>query len=375
LNLPEGKPVKISRLGSIAAIAIVGTIALSSCASNENAAPAGSGSAGASASTLSGTINGIGSSAQGVAQTTWASGFQTANPGATVNYDPQGSGAGRTSFISGAANFAGSDAALKDTELSKTFAGCAAGGKGIDLPVYISPIAIAYNVSGVTDLTLDATTIAGIFKGTIKKWDDASIKKLNPNAKLPSASIGVVHRSDDSGTTFNFTQYLAANAKSVWDAAASQTYPYKVGDAAKGTSGVADAVKNSTNSITYIDDSGAGSLSVAKLMVGGAATTISADGAAAVVDKSPLVSGRAANDLAINIDRTLTDKGDWPLVLVSYIIACDSYKDAKVGTLVKAYATYAASDAGQKAAAAQAKSAPLTSALATKVATAAATIK
>lgn len=365
--------MKISRIGSIAAIAIVGTLALSSCASNENAAPAGSGSA--SASTLSGTINGIGSSAQGVAETTWASGFQTANPGATVNYDPQGSGAGRTSFISGAANFAGSDAALKDTELSSTFAGCAAGGKGIDLPVYISPIAIAYNVSGVTDLTLDANTIAGIFKGTIKTWDDAAIKKLNPDAKLPSASIGVVHRSDDSGTTFNFTQYLAANAKSVWDAEASQTYPYKVGDAAKGTSGVADAVKNSTNSITYIDESGAGSLSVAKLMVGDTATTISADGAAAVVEKSPLVSGRASNDLAINIDRTLTDKGDWPLVLVSYIIACDTYKDAKVGTLVKAYATYAASDEGQKAAAAQAKSAPLTSALATKVATAAATIK
>lgn len=366
--------MNITRLGSIAAIAIVGAIALSSCASNE-ATPKNSSTSGAAAATVSGTINGIGSSAQGVAETTWAAGFQQINSGATVNYDPQGSGAGRKSFIAGAANFAGSDAALSDVELKSTFASCAAGSKAIDLPVYISPIGIAYNVDGVTDLTLDAKTIAGIFSGSIKTWNDSAITKLNPNAKLPSAAITVVHRSDDSGTTFNFTQYLASQAASSWTKPASQTFPYAVGDAAKGTSGVADAVKNAKNSITYIDESGAGALPIAKLEVGGVATTISADGAAAVVEKSPLVTGRASNDLAINIDRTLSAKGDWPLVLVSYIVACDTYKDAAVGKVVKAFATYAASDEGQKAAAAQAHSAPLTATLAADVAKAAATIK
>lgn len=364
--------MNIKRVGSIAAIAIVGAIALSSCASNEGGSGTGSS---AGSSDLSGTINGIGSSAQQAAETAWSSAFQQANGSANVNYDPQGSGAGRTSFISGAADFAGSDAALSDDELKSTFAGCAADSKAIDLPVYISPIAIAYNVDGLTDLTLDADTIAGIFKGTITKWNDAAITKLNPDAKLPSAAITVVHRSDDSGTTFNFSQYLASQAKSVWTEEASQTFPYSVGDAAKGGSGVADAAKNSKNSITYLDDSAVGDLSVAKLMVGGTATELSADGAAAVVSKSPLVEGRADNDLAINIDRTLTDKGDWPLVLVSYIIACDTYKDSAKGNLVKAYATYAASSDGQKAAAEQAKSAELTSDLASKVATAAATIK
>ncbi|ROQ37519.1 phosphate ABC transporter substrate-binding protein (PhoT family) [Frondihabitans sp. PhB188] len=365
--------MNIKRVGSIAAIALVGTIALSSCASNEDAAPGSSSSGGTS---LSGTINGIGSSAQGVAETTWAAGFQEANgTGVTVNYDPQGSGAGRTSFISGAADFAGSDAALSDDEIKSTFAGCAADSKAIDLPVYISPIAVAYNVDGLKDLILDADTIAGIFSGKITKWNDSAITKLNPDATLPSASITVVHRSDDSGTTQNFTEYLAAEAKSVWTKPASQTFPYSVGDAAKGTSGVADATKNSKNSITYIDESAATGLSVSQLVVGGTATKISADGAAAVVAKSPLVEGRADNDLAINIDRTLTDSGDWPMVLVSYMIACDTYKDSAKGDLVKAYATYAASDAGQKAAAAQAGSAPLDSDLAAKVATAAATIK
>lgn len=361
------------RIGSIAAIAVVGVIALSSCAANESTTPAAS--ATSTTKPVSGTINGIGSSAQATAETTWISGFQQANPNANINYDPQGSGAGRTSFISGAANFAGSDAALKDTELASTFVGCATGTKAIDIPVYISPIAIAYNVSGVKNLTLDATTIAKIFSGKITKWDDPAIKALNSGVSLPSAAITVVHRSDDSGTTQNFTEYLASQAKTVWTAPASQTFPYKVGDAAKGTPGVASAVQNASNSIAYIDDSGAGSLSRAKLMVGGTATTISAKGAAAVVAKSPLVTGRAANDLAVNIDRSLTDSGDWPLVLVSYLITCQNYKDAAVGKEVKAYAEYVTTASAQSAAAAQAGSAPLSGDLASKAQKVAATIK
>ncbi|RKR75394.1 phosphate ABC transporter substrate-binding protein PstS [Frondihabitans australicus] len=361
------------RIGSIAAIAAVAAIALSSCAANESSTPAASSTS--TAKPVSGTINGIGSSAQGTAETTWIAGFQQANPDATVNYDPQGSGAGRTSFASGAANFAGSDAALADADLAGSFAACAAGTKGIDIPVYISPIAIAYNVSGVTDLTLDASTIAKIFSGKITKWNDPAIKALNSSATLPDASITVVHRSDDSGTTQNFTEYLSSQASSVWTAPASQTFPYKVGDAAKGTPGVASAVKNSTNSIAYIDDSGATGLSKAKLMVGSTATDISAKGAAAVVAKSPLVSGRAKNDIAVNIDRSLTAKGDWPIVLVSYLIACQNYKDAAVGKEVKAYAQYVTTPAAQTAAAGQAGSAPLSGSLSTKAQAAAATIK
>jgi phosphate transport system substrate-binding protein len=361
------------RVGSIAAIAIVGTLLLSACAANEDA-PASSGSASGSTA-LTGTLNGIGSSAQGQAEITWAAGFQTANDGVTVNYDPQGSGAGRKAFISGAADFAGSDAALSTDELASTFTTCASDSKAIDLPVYISPIAIAFNVDGVTDLKLDAATIAGIFKGTITKWDDSSIADQNPDAKLPSAKINVVHRSDDSGTTQNFTEYLSANAPDVWDAAPAQTFPYTVGDAAKGTSGVADATSSAKNSITYIDESGAGKLSIAELKVGDAYSKISAEGAADVVSKSPIADGRGDNDLAIAIDRTNTDANAYPLVLVSYLIACQTYSDSAKGALVKAYATYVASSEGQTAAASAAGSAPLSSDLATKVAAAIATIK
>ncbi|RNE63991.1 phosphate ABC transporter substrate-binding protein PstS [Cryobacterium tepidiphilum] len=353
------------------AILALGAIALTGCAANESGTPAGD----STTAGLSGTLNGIGSSAQGTAQTVWAAGFQTANPDVTVNYDPQGSGAGRTSFISGAADFAGSDAALSDEELAKTFAGCAADSGALDLPVYISPIAIAYNVDGVDELKLDAPTIAGIFKGTITTWNDPAITAQNPDAALPDARITVVHRSDDSGTTQNFTEYLSATAPAVWDAAPSQTYPYKVGDAAKGTSGVADATRNGSNSITYIDESGASGLSIAQVKVGDEYVTLSPEGAAAVVAASPLVEGREANDLAVAIDRTNTEKGAWPLVLVSYLITCADYEDAAKAELVKAYAGHIVSDESQAAAAKEAGSAPLAADLANTVRTAIDSIK
>lgn len=361
--------MNLTRTGSIAVVAVAAAILLSSCATNET--PSG----GASTSALSGTLSGVGSTAQAAAETAWAADFQTANSGATINYDAQGSGAGRTSFTSGAADFAGSDAALKAEELATVSPLCAAGTKMIDLPVYISPIAVAYNLAGVTDLKLDATTIAGIFKGTITTWNDKAITAQNPGVTLPSAKITVVHRSDDSGTTQNFTEYLSANAPAVWDAPAAQTYPYQVGDAAKGGSGVADAAKATKNSIAYLDESAATGLGIAELKVGSSYVKISAAGAADVVAKSPLADARGANDLAITIDRKNTDANAWPMVLVSYLIVCNDYKDDAKGALVKAYATYVASSAGQASAAKAAGSAPLAPDLATKVAAAVATIK
>ncbi|WP_417561892.1 phosphate ABC transporter substrate-binding protein PstS [Microbacterium sp.] len=368
--------MKLTRIAPLGALVVAGALVLAGCAANEAGATTDPSTSGTTApAALKGTLNGIGSSAQGTAQQTWIAGIQTANPDLTVNYDPQGSGAGRKSFISGAADFAGSDAALKDEELAGTFALCAPNTKAIDLPVYISPIAIAYNVAGVTDLKLDAATIAGIFSGKITKWNDPKITALNSGASLPDAAITVVHRSDDSGTTQNFTEYLAANAMDVWTEPSGQTFPYQVGDAAKGTSGVAEATKNAKNSITYIDESGAAGLSIAELKVGDAFVKLSAEGAAAVVASSPLVSGRAANDLAIAIDRTDTQANAWPLVLVSYVIACQQYQDAAKAALVSGYVQYIASDAAQQAAAQQAGSAPLSAELSAKVIAAAQTIK
>lgn len=358
--------MNFKRLGTFGAIAVAGTILLSSCAANEGTTTPSAGATTA-ASTLKGTLNGSGASSQGSAQEAWIAAFQTANPDVTINYDPAGSGAGRKAFISGGVQFAGSDSALKAEEIAGGFAGCADPTKYVQVPVYISPIAVIFNVAGVTKLNLDAPTIAGIFKGTITSWDDPAIVALNKDAKLPSAPITAVHRSDDSGTTKNFTDYLNKVAPEVWDAPAADPFPYQVGEAAQGTSGVVDAVTNGTNTIGYADASKAGKLGTVAIKVADKFVPFSAEAAAAVVNDSPAGDTASATDLSIKIDRKTTDPTHYPLVLVSYIEACGSYKDPAVGEAVKAYIGYMAGADGQAAAAKAAGSAPLSAELSDKV--------
>lgn len=363
--------MNITRTGGIAAIALVGALALASCASNEG----GTTDPSETPSTLSGTLNGAGSSAQGSAQEAWVAAFQTANPDVTINYDPTGSGAGRETFIAGGSDWAGSDSALSDDELASTFAACAADSKALDLPTYISPIAVIYNVDGVDELNLDSDTIAHIFKGDITNWNDAAIAALNDGVDLPDLAITAVHRSDDSGTTKNFSDYLNKTSAAIWDQKPADQFPYQTGEGAQGTSGVVDAVTNGTGTIGYADASKAGDLGVAKIKVGDEFVPYSPEAAAAVVAGSPLVDGRDASDLAFALDRTTTDPTHYPLVLVSYSIVCSEYADAAQGELVKAYISYITSAEGQQVAADAAGAAPLSDDLSSKVADALATIK
>jgi phosphate transport system substrate-binding protein len=358
------KPIAAAALVTATALAFAG------CATNETPAPGGSGGAGGSQ-----TLTGVGSSAQQAAQAKWTADFQTAHSNVTVNYSPDGSGAGRSQFTAGAANFAGSDRPLKDEEMGAgKFAGCAADSNALNLPVYISPIAVVFNVDGVTELTLDPNTLASIFAGKITKWNDPAIAKTNPHAKLPDAVITVVHRADDSGTTNNFTDTLNKLAPEIWTEPAADTFPAAYGgEAANKTAGVIQAVSGGKNTIGYADESQAGSLGKASLLVGGKALQPTAEAAAAILDHSQTIAGRDANDLAFSLNRT--SEGVYPAVLVSYAIVCQTYKDPAVAALVKDYVGYIASADGQKAAAQAAGSAPLSSALQQKVKTAVDSIK
>jgi phosphate transport system substrate-binding protein len=362
---------RYKRFASIGAVAIAGTILLSSCAANEG----GTADPSAVASDLSGTIDGAGASSQGSAQEAWVAAFQTENPDVTINYDPSGSGAGREAFIAGGVSFAGTDSALKQEEIDGGFAACTPDTGYIQVPAYISPIAVIFNVEGVDTLNLDAPTLAGIFKGTITTWNDPAIAALNADATLPSAPITAVHRSDDSGTTKNFTDYLNKVAPEIWDAPAADPFPYKTGEAAQGTSGVVDAVTNGTNTIGYADASKAGDLGVAAIKVGDEFVDYTPEAAAAVVAESPAGDTASDTDLVISLDRKTTDPTHYPLVLVSYIITCTEFVDAEVSPVVKAYVQYITSEAGQAEAAASAGAAPLSSDLSAKVATALESIK
>ncbi|MGH3704025.1 MAG: phosphate ABC transporter substrate-binding protein PstS [Agromyces sp.] len=355
--------MNLKRLGVPAVIAVTAAIALSSCATNEGgAAPS------ESASTLSGNLVGAGASSQDAAQQSWIAGFQTANPDVTVDYDPSGSGAGRETFLEGASDFAGSDRAFKDEELAAGgFKKCAADSTIVELPLYISPIAIIFNVEGVDSLDLDAATVAGIFAGTITNWNDPAIAATNPDATLPDLAITPVHRSDDSGTTENFTEYLGAAAADVWTWEADGVWPFEGGEAAQGTSGLVDAVSNGNGTIGYADASRAGDLGTVSIKVGDEFVPYSPEAAAAIVDHSPFAEGRADGDLAIEIDRTSEEAGVYPIVLVSYLIACGQYEDPANVDLVKGYLSYIASPEGQEVAAADAGSAPISDTLREKI--------
>lgn len=355
--------MKLTRIAQVAAVGAIAALALAGCASNEGGgAPTTSGSAGPA---LSGTTNGSGSTAQQVAIQAWTTGFQTANPDVTVNYDPAGSGAGRQAFQSGAVQFAASDAAFKPEEISAgPFDACASGSNLVEIPAYVSPIAVAFNLDGVTSLNLDPKTIASIFAGKITKWNDPAIAATNSGVTLPDLAITPVHRSDKSGTTANFTDYLSQTAPSVWTYGSVQEWPIKGGEAAQGTSGVVNAIKGGKGTIGYADHSQTTGLAVAKVQVGSEWNAPSADGAAKALDASKVQSGRQPTDLAIAVDRTTQESGAYPVMLVSYLIGCVQYKDTAAASLVKGFLTEAVSDAGQQAAAKAAGSAPISSTLA-----------
>ena len=308
---------------------------------------------------LSGTLNGAGASSQEAAQAAWQAGFQMANENVTVNYDPVGSGGGVEQFIAGGVDFAGSDAYLDDEEGELSGATKRCGGDPIEVPNYVSPIAVVYNLEGVDNLQLSPETLAQIFTGKITKWNDPAIAKDNPDAKLPAERIVPVHRADDSGTTENFTDYLHQAAPKDWTSEPEGLWPVKGGEAAQGTSGLIDAVDSGSGTIGYADASQAGDLGVAKIKVGDEYVAPSADAAAKVLEVSPRVEGRAPVDMAFDLDRTTTEGGAYPVVLASYLIACETYEDQKTADLVKGYLSYIISDEGQQTAAKNAGAAPL----------------
>lgn len=347
----------VQRLCPFVLVALAGSVLLVGCALNELA--------GDSDSTLSGTIIGDGASSQRAAQDSWIAAFQIRHPLSSVEYDPIGSGSGRDGFQAGASDFTGSDRPFSLEELaSGEFASCRAGSRIVELPAYLSPIAIVFNVEGVEGLDLDAPTIARIFSGEIERWDDPEIAEQNPGATLPATAVSAVHRSDDSGVTENFTEYLHDAAPRDWRWKPSGLWPIKGGEAAQGTVGVSTAVRNGTGTIGYVDGSHAQGHTTVAVKVEDGYVPFSADAAAEAVGASPLEPGRAPGDLVVDLDRTGGRDGVYPVVLVSYLIGCESYRDPAKAELVRAYFDWVVSEEAQRAAAESAGSAPLSADLA-----------
>lgn len=346
------------RLALIAAAGAitVGSIAVG-CGSDSSAGAADT--SGGASSSLSGDIAGAGSSAQSAAQEAWRAGFQKANDSVTVSYDPVGSGGGREQFIAGGIDFAGSDSALADAELTGAQKRCGGVDDLVEVPVYVSPIAIAYNLSGVDALQLSPDTLAKIFNHDITKWNDPAIAADNPDADLPDTDITTVSRSDASGTSKNLQDYLSVVSPGVWKYEVSDDWPVKGGESAQGTSGVVDAITVGDGSIGYADESQVGDLGIAKIKVGADYIAPSASAAAAILDESPRTDDPGRNVFTYSLKRDTATEGVYPLVLTSYAIACTTYDSAAKAAIVKGYISYIAGADGQSVAARAAGSAPL----------------
>ncbi len=359
--------------GRLAAVAVVGALSLAACGTDNNAGAAGTSSASAPAAAgndnaLSGSINAAGSSAQANAITEWTKNFTAANPGVTLNYQPSGSGAGVQAFIQGTVAFAGSDSALKDDEPAQADARCKTG-KAINIPMVTGPVAVVYNLPGVEGLQLSPKTLGGIFNSTITKWDDAAIKADNPDAKLPATPIQAFHRSDESGTSDNFTKFLKATAE--WPHEPAKAWPAEAkGQGAKGSDGIASSVKDTEGAISYVELSYAENSSLQKAKVANGAgefVELTPESAAKTVESAEIKG--TGNDLALSIDYATKTAGAYPIVLVTYEITCEKGLPAEEQKIVKSFLTYTASDEGQ-AALKELGYAPLAGTLLTKVRTA-----
>ncbi|MDY7105729.1 MAG: phosphate ABC transporter substrate-binding protein PstS [Actinomycetota bacterium] len=309
---------------------------------------------------LSGTLDGAGASSQAAAMQGWQAGFQGQYPDVTVNYDPIGSGGGRERFLSGATSFAGSDAIMDEEEYASSVERCPGDQGAIHLPHYISPVAAAFNIDGIDSLNLAPEVLAGIFAETITNWNDPAIAEDNPDVELPDLAITPVHRSDESGTTENFTDYLAVVAPDVWTFGPVESWPGELGgEGGAQTSGVVQAVQAGNGAIGYADASQIGDLGVVAVGVGEEFVEYSPEAAARIVDVSERIEGNSEYDFAYELQRDTTESGTYPIALVSYHIVCLEYDDQEELDLVKAFMLYIGSPEGQDASAESAGSAPI----------------
>jgi phosphate transport system substrate-binding protein len=171
-------------------------------------------------------------------------------PQVSVNYQAVGSGAGIQQFTKGTVDFGASDVPMQDADVS------AAGGPSslVQIPTTLGVVAIAYNLNGIARLQLDGPTLAAIYLGTIKTWNDPALAGLNPGVNLPSSAITVVHRSDGSGTTYHFTDYLG-KVSSDWKSkvGVGKSIQWPAGIGGKGNDGVAQTVKQTPGAIGYVE--------------------------------------------------------------------------------------------------------------------------
>lgn len=310
------------------------TLVAAACSSDSSTTSAGSNSAPPS---VTATLNGSGSSFQDAFDQKAKAEFAKKASGITVNYTKSGSAAGKQDLANQVVQFAGTDSVIKDADKASF-----KGGEVLYFPTVGAPITVSFNVSGLDKLQLSPDTLAGIFQGDITSWNDPKIGADNSGANLPATKIAVVHRSDGSGTTSNFTKYLKKASPSVWklDSGDTVNWPSSTQGAEKN-SGVASLIKTTDGAIGYVDLADAVNADLKFASVKNAAGSFVAptlDGASA-----------ALGGASVNADLTydpLNASGDaaYPITSPTWIIVYKKQTDPNVTTALKGWLNFILTD-------------------------------
>src|SRR5215469_10646855 len=331
--------VRVRGVAAAGAAVAAAVLAVAACSSSSTTAPASS--SGGGSSNLSGTLNGSGSTFQLTFQQTAIQNFKSVQSNMTVNYGGGGSGKGRTDLASNVVQYAGSDTAPIPSDEVANFKGKTV----LYFPVIVGPITVSYNLSGVSSLKLDGPVIAGLFDGSIKSWNDPKIAALNPGVKLPNTTVVIARRSDSSGTTANFSQFLVDAAPGVWKLGTSSKISWPANSrGGNGNGGVAQIVKTTAGAVGYVDysDAKASGLTFASVK--------NKDGS--YVAPSVQSATTAADNATVASDLTFSGiwtpgAGSYPITYQSFVLVYQAQSSSNTAKMLQAYVGYLLGD-GQK---------------------------
>lgn len=282
-------------------------------------------------------VNGSGATFPQPLYLDWATIYQNVDAGVNINYTGGGSSKGKADIISGTVDFAGSDAPLTDAEAVKASL--------VQVPSVAGAVVMIVNLRGVPNLVFDGKTLGGIYAGKIEKWNDPAIRRLNPSANLPDAPILVAHRSDGSGTTNIFTNYLT-KVSDDWTSTVNPSKGSTVawpadalgrGLSGAGNQGVAEAVKQNPNSIGYVELSYAigNRLAYTRMMNAAGNVIVPSPASATWATVNAQFDKRFASDITNS-----AQPAAWPIAGFTYLLFKQNYDDCERARKLLAWADW-----------------------------------
>lgn len=338
--------MKVDRVcRAFAAATLIGLV-LAGCGSDDNVSgkslPSGTGPVNCGGKN---ELTAEGSTAQQNAMALFNQAWGRLCPGKRVSYNPTGSGAGREQFVEGHVDFAGADSPLATLQIEPAVQRCG-GNPAWHLPLVFGPIAVAYHLRGVNSLVVNGDMLAKIFSGAITTWNDPAIAALNRGVSLPDSKITPIYRSDASGTTDNFQQYLTAAAPQSWTKGVGTEFQGGVGEGAQKSAGVVQAVRSTPGAIGYVEKGFADEAGVpyARIDSGSGAVALTEATARRAVDDATFAG--KGNDLVLDLNSMYATKapGVYPLMLATYEIVCSKGYDRGTSAAVISFLTAAANN-------------------------------